>query len=162
MLTNRSIFNALLLAIVASITAAAQTRAPLLDRIVQTVENTDSRWHFMAAFCTCPALVRSQTDDAFGEMYYGKLTDHRNVLIYVSYVPTSVIAAEWMRDLRDRNTTARYQREEYEFADEANLWIYDRGGASLYFRSGATVVWLSGVRKDVQFFARTLNDRWAR
>jgi hypothetical protein len=162
MLTNRSIFNALLLAIVASITAAAQTRAPLLDRIVQTVENTDSRWHFMAAFCTCPALVRSQTDDAFGAMYYGKLTDHRNVLIYVSYVPTSVIAAEWMRDLRDRNTTARYQREEYGFADEANLWIYDRGGASLYFRSGATVVWLSGVRKDVQFFARTLNDKWAR
>lgn len=162
MLTNRSIFSPLLLAIVASITAAAQTRAPLLDRIVQTVENTDSRWHFMAAFCTCPALVRSQTDHAFGEMSYGRLADHRNVLIYVSYVPTSVIAADWMRDLTNRNTTARYPREEYRFADEANLWIYDSGGASLYFRSGATVVWLSGVRKDVQFFARTLNDKWAR
>jgi hypothetical protein len=162
MLTNRSRFNALLLAIVVSISATAQTRAPLLDRIVQTVENTDSRWHFMAAFCTCPALIRSQTDYAFGEMYHGKLTDNRHVTIYVSYVPTSVIAADWMRDLRDRNTTARYPREEYRFADEAYLWIYDRGGASLYFRSGATIVALSGVRKDVQFFARTLNDRWAR
>src|SRR5258707_200390 len=72
------------------------------------------------------------------------------------------IATDWMKDLRDRNATARYLREQFGFAGEADVWTFDNGNASLYFRNGAVIGELSGAPNDVRFFARILNKQWAR
>jgi hypothetical protein len=90
-------------------------------------------------------------------MYHGKISDHRYVMIYVSYVTTTALAADWLHDLRDRNAANGWERDDYNFADEAYLfWTSDPGGASLYFRRKAAIVQISGRRTDVQFFAHTL------
>jgi hypothetical protein len=159
---NSSTIAAVVLVLLLSTPFASQSRSPLLNKIVQAVHTTNRNWHFIPGFCTCPALVRSQTDYAFGDMYYRKLTGDRRVSIYIAYVPSVTVATEWMRDLHARNRTAGYQRQDYSFADEASLWIYPRGGAALYLRSDAFVAELTGSAADVQFFARTLGKRWAR
>jgi hypothetical protein len=158
MSTHRSILPAILLILAAFTPATPQGSSPLLDRIVQSVRKTNPKWHFIPGFCTCPVLVRSQSAYAFGEMYYRNLTSGHRVLIYIAYVPTSAIAADWMTGLRDRNARAGWQREQYWFADEAYLWTVDHGNAYLYFRKGAVVAELSGALSDVESFAHTLAE----
>jgi hypothetical protein len=153
MLTYRSLFATLFLAMTLSSSAAAQGRSPLLDEIVQSVRQADPQWHFVPGVCTCPALVQSQLSYALGGWHHGKLTSSRHVSIYISYVPTSASAADWMVDLGRRNVVTGWRREPYPFADEAYLWISDNRYAYLYFRNGATVVELSGALDDVKFFA---------
>ena|SRR2546428_3464590 len=163
MSTNRLIELALLLLVVAPTSGVAQGRSPLLNKIVRSVRRANRTWHFLPGFCTCPTLARSQTAYAFGDMYYRKISDHRDVLIYIGYVPTKALAADWLGDLRDRKAVNEWRRDEYKFADEAYLfWTYDAGGASLYFRCGAAIGWISGPRTDVEFFAHTLLNQWAR
>jgi hypothetical protein len=162
MSTKRSIVFALFLTLAVPVTTVAQGRSPLLDKVVQSVEGTNPKWHLILGFCTCPVLVRSQVTYAFGDMYYGKLSSPRRVSIYISYVPTPAIARDSMADLRDRNDTARYLRKDYMIGDEAYLWTFENGTASLYFRSGAAIGELFGNRADVHFFARTLTKEWAR
>jgi hypothetical protein len=163
MSTNRSLLMALLLLVVAPTSGVAQGRSPLLDKIVRSVRGANSSWHFLPGFCTCPTLVRSQTAYAFGDMYHRRISDHRHVIIYIGYVPTTALAADWLRDLRDRNAANGWRRDEYKFADEAYLfWTSDAGSASLSFRRGAAIGQISGPRTDVEFFAHTLLNQWAR
>jgi hypothetical protein len=150
------------LTLAAPISAAAQGDSPLLDKIVRSVRESNPKWHFIPGFCTCPVLVRSQSAYAFGYMYYRELTSSSRVSIYISYMPTTAIANDWMKDICDRNATARYLREQFGFADEAYVWTFDNGNASLYFRNGAVIGELNGAPNDVRFFARTLNKQWAR
>jgi hypothetical protein len=160
---KHSLLLALLLSVTAPTSSIAQGRSPLVDKVVQSVTDANPKWHFLPGFCTCPALVRSQTAYGFGVMYYGQISDHRDVMIYVSYVPTTALAAHWLHDLRDRNAANGWRRDDYNFADEAYLfWASDPAGASLYFRRKAAIVQISGRRSDVQFFAHTLLNEWAR
>ena len=160
---NRSLLMALLLLVIAPTSGVAQGRSPLLDEVVRTVRGANPTWHFVPGFCTCPALVPSQTAYAFGDMYHRKISDHRHVMIYIGYVPTRALATNSLRDLRDRNAANGWRRDEYKFADEAYLfWTSDVGGASLYFRRGPAIAQISGRRTDVEFFAHMLLNQWAR
>jgi len=159
---TRSLLLALLLLVIPSVPLFAQGRSALINEVVRSVRNANPKWHFVAGFCTCPGLVRSQTAYAFGVMYHRKISDHRHVAIYIAYVPTVALAADWFRDLRDRNAANGWQQDEYKFADEAYLcWASDPRGASLYFRRKAAIVQISGSRTDVQFVAHTLLNEWA-
>ncbi len=155
--TSRSISPAILLILAASVSVAAQGRSPLLDEIVVSVRKASPKWHFIPAVCTCPALVPSQSSYAFGGWHLGKLTSPRRVQIYVSYVPTEAIAADWMSDLGRRNVETGWWRTQYRLGDEASLWTSDSGYAYLYFRSGSIVVEISGALNDVKFFAPHAN-----
>ena len=163
MSTNRSIVLALLLLVVAPTSGVGQGRSPLLDKIARSVTGANSSWHILPGVCTCAALASSQTAYAFGYMYHRRISDHRHVIIYIGYVPTNALAADWLGDLRDRKAVNGWRGDEYKFADEAYLfWTSDAGGASLYFRRGEAIGWISGPRTDVEFFAHTLLNQWAR
>ena len=162
MLTYRSLLPAILLIFAASVPIAAQGRSPLLDRIVASVRKANPKWHFSPAICTCPGLVPSQSSYAFGDWYLGKLESRRSVSVYISYVPTSASAADWMIDLVQRKVEPGWHRERYPLADEAYLWTSDTGSAYLYFRSGSIVVEVRGALDDVKFFAPHAYRRGAR
>jgi hypothetical protein len=162
MATHRSILPAILLILAVCAPAVTQGSSPLLETIVQSVRKASPKWHFIPGFCTCTALVQSQSAYAFGDMYYRKLSSRRRVTIYISYVPTFARATDWMADLRDRNSREGWQRQEYRFASEAYVWTVDNGNAYLYFRNGAVIAELNGAPNDVSFFARTLDKQWAR
>jgi hypothetical protein len=151
--THRSLFLGIFLIFAASVQAPAQGRSPLLDKIVASVRTANPKWHFIPGVCTCPRLVQSQSAYAFGGWHLGKLTSRRRVSIYISYVPTSTSAADWMADLGRRNVVTGWRREHYAFADEAYLWTSNTGYAYLYFRNGSLVVEVSGALDDVKFFA---------
>src|SRR6476660_1436669 len=111
----------------ASVHTAAQGRSPLLDKIVESVRKVNPKWHFIPAICTCPVLVPSQSSYAFGAWHFGKLTSDRDVSIYISYVPTSARAADWMADLSRRDVVKEWHRGPYALGDEAYLWNSNTG-----------------------------------
>jgi len=151
----------ILLIFAASVNTAAQGRSPLLDEIAVSIRKANPKWHFVPAVCTCPALVQSQSSYAEGGWYFRKLTSSRHVSIYISYVPTSASASDWMADLGRRNVVTGWHREPYAFADDAYLWTSNTGHAILYFRNGSLVVEVSGALDDVKFFAPHAYQRTA-
>ncbi len=159
--TYRSLLLGIFLIFAASVHSAAQGRSPLLDGIVASVRKANPKWHFIPAVCTCPRLVQSQSSYAFGGWHLEKLTSRRRVSIYISYVPTSASAADWMADRGRRNVETGWHREHYAFANEAYLWTSNTGYAYLYFRNGSLVVEVSGALDDVKFFAPHAYPRMA-
>jgi hypothetical protein len=151
--TYRPVVLGILLLFAWPLRTAAQPRSPLLDEIVVSVRKANPKWHFVNAVCTCPALVPSQSSYVAGGWYFGKLTSRRHMSIYISYVPTSVAAAEWMAELGRWNVVAGSHRQAVTFADEAYLLTSDNGYAIFTFRNGSVIVEVSGALNDVKFFA---------
>jgi hypothetical protein len=129
--TYRPLVLGILLLFAWALRTAAQARSPLLDEIVVSVRKANPKWHFVNAVCTCQALVPSQSSYVAGGWYFRKLTSRRHMSVYISYVPTSAAAAEWMAELGRWNLVAGSHREAVNFADEAYLLTSDTGYAIL-------------------------------
>jgi len=132
----------------------AQGRSPLLDRVVRSIKREEPRWRFIPGVCTCPPLVSGQRSYAAGGWYLEEAGERRHVSIYVSYVPSAQLAAEWMESMSRWPVAEGWRGEKYSLGDEAYLSRNQDGtNSTVSFRKGKIVVEVSGELGDVVRFA---------